>query len=77
MNLIGRDLNSTLIIDNIAENFNMTTPDNGIHIIDFKGSFEDNELHKLRPFLEKVALKGEPDIRKVITEYRNRIDQYA
>ena len=75
--MIGRDLSKTLIVDNISENFTLTTPDNGLHIEDFKGSFEDDELHKMRPFLEKIALNGEPDIKKVISEYRDRIGEYV
>ena len=66
MNLIGRDLAKTIIVDNLAENFNSTCPNNGIHIKDFKGSFEDNELYKLRQFLENIAIRGEPDVRTII-----------
>jgi TFIIF-interacting CTD phosphatase-like protein len=41
LRLIGRELNRTIIIDNLSENFRLT-PDNGIHISDFCGEFEDN-----------------------------------
>jgi TFIIF-interacting CTD phosphatase-like protein len=56
LRLIGRDLATTLIIDNIEKNFSLTTPDNGIHIEDFVGSFEDTELAKIKAFLKKLAL---------------------
>ena len=54
--MIGRDLATTLIIDNIEKNFSLTTQDNGIHIEDFVGSFEDTELAKIKAFLKKLAL---------------------
>ncbi len=41
LRLIGRDLQTTIIVDNIQQNFDETTPDNGIHIEDFTGSFDD------------------------------------
>ena len=41
LRLLGRDLRSTIIIDNLKENFESTTPDNGIEIENFEGSFDD------------------------------------
>ena len=55
LRLIGRDLNKTLIIDNLAENFKFTTPDNGIHIEDFTGDMDDCELGRLGLFLERLV----------------------
>ena len=46
LRLLGRDLSKTLIIDNLKENFEKTTPDNGIHISNFEGCFDDTELPK-------------------------------
>lgn len=48
LRLLGRDLRETIIIDNLKENFERTTPDNGIHISDFEGSFDDEELPKFK-----------------------------
>ena len=51
LRLIGRDLKTTIIVDNLLKNFEETTPDNGIHIEDFEGSFDDNHLFLLKDFL--------------------------
>ena len=70
--MIGRDLKKTLIIDNLAENFKFTTPDNGIHIEDFTGDMDDCELGRLGLFLERLVKNKEDDIRPSIHEYTNR-----
>ena len=38
---LGRDLATTIIVDNLSENFEKTTPDNGIQILDFEDNFAD------------------------------------
>jgi len=76
LRLIGRDLSKTLIIDNIEENFSLTTPENGIHIVDFFGGFEDEELPKLKNFLLKLAINQLEDIRPVLVDYKNRYEEY-
>jgi CTD small phosphatase-like protein 2 len=43
---LGRDLNRTLIVDNVKENFCLQ-PENGLHISNFLGDEKDNELRKL------------------------------
>lgn len=72
LRLIGRDLEKTLIIDNLAENFKFTTPDNGIHIEDFVGDMDDCELGRLGLFLEKLVRNKVQDIRPSINEYNSR-----
>lgn len=51
---LGRDLTKTIIVDNIAENFEMQ-PDNGIHIISWFSSPSDTELMKLEPLLRSFV----------------------
>lgn len=43
MSKLGRDLTKTLIIDNVAENFQLQSS-NGIHIKNFEGDENDTEL---------------------------------
>jgi len=51
---LGRDIRKTLIVDNIAENFDMQ-PDNGIHIISWYNDPRDSELQKLEPILKSLV----------------------
>ena len=56
----------------MKENFDKTTPDNGIHISNFEGCFDDNELPKYEKFLTQVAQNEVDDVRDVIYEYRDK-----
>lgn len=76
LRLLGRDLRKTIIIDNLKENFERTTPDNGIHICNFEGDFSDEELPKYTKFLTKLATNEEDDVRNVIYDYRDKWDSY-
>ena len=76
LRLLGRDLRKTIIIDNLKENFEKTTPDNGIHISNFEGCFDDTELPKYEKFLTRVALNEVDDVRDVIYEYRDKWETY-
>ena len=76
MRLLGRDLRKTIIIDNLKENFEKTTPDNGIHISNFEGCFDDIELPKYEKFLTQVAQNEVDDVRDVIYEYRDKWETY-
>ena len=51
---LGRDIRKTIIVDNIAENFDCQ-PDNGIHIISWYNDPKDNELQKLEPILKNMV----------------------
>ena len=51
---LGRDLDRTIIIDNIAENFDLQ-PNNGIHILSWFNNPADTELLKLEPFLRSIV----------------------
>ena len=76
LRLIGRDLSKTIIIDNLKENFERTTPDNGMHISNFEGCFDDIELSKYQRFLSRLAHNEEADVRKVIRAYRDKWETY-
>lgn len=66
LELLGRDLSTVLIIDDIPANFSMQ-PDNGIAISPFKGDPSDPTLPMLQTLL-KIIIENtakEKDIRKV------------
>lgn len=75
--MLGRDLRKTIIIDNLKGNFDKTTPDNGIHIKNFEGCFEDTELVKFEKFLTTLALRDVDDVRDVIYDYRDKWETYV
>ena len=78
LRLLGRDINKTIIIDNLRENFWTTCPNNGIEILSWYGDdLDDTELLKLIPVLKTIAINGEKDVRKVIKHYRHDLPQYA
>ena len=54
---LGRDLNKTLIVDNIAENFQMQ-PDNGILIKTWISDPMDNCLEILTGLLKNLIKSG-------------------
>ena len=53
---LGRDLNKTLIIDNMEENFKCQE-DNGIGIKNWYSDPADRELEKMMPFLKSLVTK--------------------
>ena len=59
---LGRDLSKTIIVDNIADNFEMQ-PDNGINIISWFRSHTDTELLKLEPILASFVQEEAVDVR--------------
>ena len=62
---MGRDIKKTIIIDNIAENFEMQ-PENGIQILSWYNDAKDVELQKLEPILKSVVRQGVSDVRDFI-----------
>ena len=69
---IGRPLDSTIIIDNIPQNFRLQK-ENGINIKSFWAQDpEDNTLLELLPILVDIAENGY-DVRISLTEYKDEI----
>lgn len=65
---IGRDLSKTIIIDNIAENYEMQ-PENGINILSWFSSATDTELQKIEPILKMFVENNVPDVRDMLKQY--------
>lgn len=65
---LGRDLSKTIIIDNLAENFNYTTPLNGIWVESWYDDMDDIVLSLLIPFLKEIVI-NQLDVRDVLTEH--------
>ena len=69
---IGRPLNSTIIIDNMPQNFKLQK-ENGILIKPFWGEdSSDRSLYDLMPILLDIAKEG-GDVRYALNKYRNEI----
>ena len=68
LTLLGRDLNRTIIIDNIKDNFERQ-PQNGIEILTWLNDPADRELIKLGTFLTDMMKKQPTDVRPIIKTY--------
>jgi CTD small phosphatase-like protein 2 len=68
--LLGRDLNRTIIIDNISDNF-ILQPDNGIFISTWYDDMSDNFLEEISPLLVEIVEKKVPDVKKALRSYRD------
>lgn len=64
---MGRPLEKTIIIDNLAENFLHTTPDNGIWVESWYDDMDDRVLDILLPLLKEIVIEKVPDVRAVLT----------
>ena len=60
-------MSKTIIIDNLAENFNFTTPLNGIWVESWYDDMDDNVLNLLIPFLKEIVIE-KADVRTLLTE---------
>lgn len=77
---IGRPLNKTIIVDNVAENFSLQ-PDNGIFIKSWFDDTSDTALLELAPLLkckfivEEISLeiveKKCKDVREALRKFRD------
>jgi len=72
---LGRDLATVVIVDNLEENFRLQQ-ENGIVVPDFVDDFEDRWLYVLADFLVKMAKNRVTDLREVLSEYRDRYQDY-
>lgn len=69
---IGRNLQKTLIVDNVAENFSKQ-PDNGIFIKTWHNDMEDTSLFDLIPLLKQLVEDNVEDVGKALKKYRDQI----
>lgn len=76
---IGRDLSKVIIVDNVAENFQLQ-PDNGILIRSWFDDPNDNALLELLPLLRgifylEISQKKVKDVRKALQNFRDQMLQ--
>ena len=69
---MGRELSKTLIVDNVAENFQLQ-PDNGVFIRTWIDDPSDNALDELAPLLKEIVVKGVKDVRDALKVFRNQM----
>ena len=55
LNNLGRKLERTIIVDNLAENFTATTPNNGIWVESWYDDMQDDVLPRLQRFLQELV----------------------
>ena len=60
-------MDKTIIIDNLAENFIHTTPDNGIWVESWYDDMDDTVLEQLLPFLKEIVQTKHADVRTLLT----------
>lgn len=72
---LGRDLDRTLIIDNVQENF-MLQPNNGIFISTWYDDPQDCALLELTPLLEEL-IKSRARVPDILHKYRDQIPTWA
>jgi TFIIF-interacting CTD phosphatase-like protein len=71
---LGRALERTIIIDNLAENFIHTTPENGIWVESWYDDMDDTVMDLLTPFLKEIVTSRVPDVRKLLTkEHKEKV----
>jgi CTD small phosphatase-like protein 2 len=69
---LGRDLSKVIIVDNIAENFQLQ-PNNGIFIKSWFDDPHDTALAELAPILIQIAKKGCDDVRIALKELKDQM----
>ena len=72
LSLLGRDINRTIIIDNISDNF-ILQPDNGIFISTWYDDMRDRFLDEITPLLCEMVQKKVPDVRRALRAYRDQV----
>lgn len=70
LSLLGRDIQKTIIIDNISDNF-ILQPENGIFISTWYDDMNDRFLDEITPLLKEIAEKKVVDIRVALRRYRD------
>jgi CTD small phosphatase-like protein 2 len=69
---LGRDLAKTIIVDNVAENYQLQQ-ENGILIKSWITDPNDRALIKLAPLLEEIVMKKVPDVRVALNSYKEQL----
>lgn len=69
---MGRNLSKLIIIDNIADNFQLQ-PDNGICIKTWTGDKKDDALKELIPLLLEISKKKVNDVREALKKYKTQM----
>ncbi|OMJ83175.1 hypothetical protein SteCoe_15953 [Stentor coeruleus] len=72
LNTLGRDLSKVIIVDNVAENFQLQ-PSNGILIKSWYDDAGDNALQELMPLLKEIASSNVEDVRIALSIYRQQM----
>jgi len=70
---LGRDLARTIMVDNIAENYQLQQ-ENGIAIKSWITDPNDHALVKLIPLLEAIVIKEIPDVRIALNSYKEQFN---
>lgn len=70
--MLGRDLNKTIIVDNISENF-LLQPENGICIKSWYNDESDNALMQLAPLLVQIAEQNVKDVKTALRESKEQL----
>ena len=71
---IGRSLDRMIIVDNLAENFQLQ-PENGIMIKSWIGDPKDTALYELAPLLIEIASKKVKDVREALEKFSEQMSQ--
>ena len=70
---IGRCLSKTIIVDNIAENFQLQS-NNGIFIKSWYNDKNDRALVELFPILQKIVVQKSKDVRSALKKMREQME---
>jgi Dullard-like phosphatase family protein len=71
---IGRNLNKTIIVDNLADNFKLQ-PNNGIQIGTWTDDMKDTQLNDLALILQQILEKKPDDVRMIIKKLNEEINK--
>lgn len=70
LSYLGRDLSKVVQLDTVP-NHVAAQPENAYTLKPWKGNRDDSDLVAMIPFLEAIAIYAVPDVRPVLTKYRD------